>query len=468
MRFTLERLDAGPLAFSPDGRRLAVAVSDGTVRLYDLAAGQERGPRLIPGPVGPPAGADGAVEGRSREVACLAFSPDGTILAGGDFRQDSSLVDIHLWDVASGRTLRRIPAHRGSVHALSFAPDGRTLASAGTEPVIGLWDVATGRELFATSGHRSAVRSLAVSPADGTIFTGGDDGTVRYWDPSSGRESGLTARLDGPVGALAIGPDGRTLLVVGPMAVEARPVDCISLWSVPGRRLIRRLAPIRGDNLFYAAYSPDGRSVAFSGGWVRDVASGDVLVTLRHQDPGRDRFFNFSPIFFAPGGRELITAEPDGARIWDLASGREVRHAIRWSNHHDRAVLSPDGRLVATSGPGRAGEKVDPPIIIWDLASGQQVVKLEANAEDGLCRPFAFSRDGRLLASAGGRPGPVPGMMVRVWDLGTGGEIRRFTGHRGAITALAFTPDGRSLVSGSEDGTGLVWDVSDLPDRPRR
>jgi WD40 repeat protein len=465
-RFPLERLDAGAIAFSPDGQRLAVAVSDGTVRLYELATGHEHEPRLISEPAEPPEGDKKAGGSRSREVVCLAFSPDGTILAGGDHLQDSSLADIHLWDVAGGRELRRIPARQQSVRSLSFSGDGRTLASAGTEPVIGLWDVGGGREAFAPSGHRSAIRSLTVSPADGTVFTGGDDGTVRHWDPSSGRESGVIARLNGSVEALAVGPDGRTLLVVGPMETKPRRVDWISLWSVAERRLILRLAPIGGDHIGYVAYSPDGKTVA-SAGRVRNAGSGEVLVTLQHQDPRGDHFLGFSPIFYAPDGKQLITAEPDGARVWDLATGREVRQAVRWSNHHSGAVLSPDGRFLATSGPGDAGDKVDPPIIVWELASGREIAKFEAHGEDGVCRPFAFSRDGRLLASAGGHRGPTRGSMVRVWELATGRELRRLAGHRGAVNAIAFTPDGRSLVSGSEDATGLVWDVSDLRGHPQ-
>src|SRR5262249_32208902 len=177
-RFPVERLDAESLAFSPDGKRLAVAVSDGTVRLYDLTTGQERMPRPIPGPAKLPADGSEAVPGRPRAIGCLEFSPDGTILAGGDaYFQDFSISAIHLWDVARGHERHRIPAHQQWVVWLSFAPDGKTLASAGAEPVIGLWDVATGREAFAPSGHRSAIGSLAVSPVDGTVFTGGDDGT---------------------------------------------------------------------------------------------------------------------------------------------------------------------------------------------------------------------------------------------------------------------------------------------------
>ncbi len=388
----------------------------------------------------------------SCEISGLAFSPDGTILAAG----------IHLWDVAQGQELHRIPSQ--GVGSLAFSPDGKTLASTGAESVIRLWDVATGLEAFPQSGHGSAIRSLVISPADGTVFTGGDDGTIRRWDPSSGRESNIIAQLSGPIEALAAAPDGQTLLVDGLM--ETQPwqlVRRLGLWSVTEHREIRRLAPLRGRDVHDIAYSPDGKTVA-SGGRIWDAGSGKVLITLQHQDPRNHDYLSFSPIFYAPDGKQIITAEPYGAWIWDIATGREVRQAVRWSNDQDRATLSPDGRFLATRGPGgrSRGQSDDPPIILWELASGQQVVTLDAHGEALLRRPF--SPDGRFLASASHHRGAIPNSTVRILDLATGREVRRFEGHRGSVNAVAFTPDCRSIVSGSEDATVLVWDISDLHD----
>jgi WD40 repeat protein len=465
-RFPVQGLDVGSLAFAPDGKRLA-AVIDGTIRFCDLTTGQEHTPRLAPELVRPPGGEVKAVPIRPGAIGCLAFAPDGSILAAGESRVnlgDFSLATVSLWDVARGRELHRIPAHRQWVASLSFSPDGKTLASTGAEPVIRLWDVATGRGVFPQSGHRSAVRSLAVSPADGTVFTGGDDGTIRHWDPVSGRESGLIVPISGPVEALAVAPDGKILLVRGPIEPQPQQAGWIVLWSVAEHREIRRLARIRERGVPpYVTYSPDGKSVA-SAGRIWDASSGETLVTLRHQDPQNDDFWSFCPIFYTPDGKQLITAEPDGTRIWDLAAGREVRRAIRWSNHHYRAQLSPDGRFLATRGPGgrSRGESREPPITLWELASGQEVVSLDVHDETILLR--SFSPNGRCLALASGVSWSAHDPTVWVWDLATGRELRRFQGHRGAINALAFSPDGRSVVSGSEDATAVVWDVSDLRD----
>ena len=143
---------AGPLTFSPDGKLLAVAVTDGTVRLYDLTTGQERMPRLGPERVRP-SGRDIEPPESADTIGCLAFSPDGSVLAGATHPPGSSLAASTCGTSPGARSCAESRRIRG-VGSLSFAPDGKTLASTGAEPVIRLWDVATGREALPQSGHR--------------------------------------------------------------------------------------------------------------------------------------------------------------------------------------------------------------------------------------------------------------------------------------------------------------------------
>ena len=472
-RFAVNGLDIMSLAMSPDGGLLAAAVTDGTVRLYDLATGQERMPRLVLKQQ-PPSNDDiKLLPRRPRAIAALAFSPDGSILAAGDATDRSDADDegmplaaIHLWDVARGRELHRLLAHQHRVASLSFSPDGKTLASSGVEPVVRLWHVATGREAFPQSGHRSAIRSLVVSEADATVFTGGADGTVRQWNSSSGLELGLIAQLDCPVDALTLAPDGKTLLVGGQARAQPRQVEGISLWTVAERREIRRLAGLADGHVVEdLAYSPYGSTVA-SAGQIWEPRSGMHVATLRHRDPTLDEFLRFCPMFYTSDGKQIITAEPDGVRFWEIATGRELRRAVAWSNCHFRATLSPDCRFLATRGPGDASRTDSEhwPYRLWELASGQVVETLDAHGDYDLRRPF--SPDGRFLATAGRNREKNHNSIVRVLDLAKGQVARRFAGHRGAITALAFTPDGRSVISAGEDATALVWDLSDLADRP--
>jgi hypothetical protein len=189
------------------------------------------------------------------------------------------------------------------------------------------------------------------------------------------------------------------------------------------------------------------------------------MVTFRDPDDWKNRSANFFPIFYSPDGTQIITTENEGARIWDIRSGKEVRWAVRAKIHHDQVALSPDGRYLATGGlvANMPETKPDPQIHLWELASGQEVATLEGHNES--TRGLAFSPDGRWLASCSGAYRTSNDQTVRVWDPATGREVRRFEGHFGAVNEVAFTPDGRSVVSGSDDATVLVWDVADLTDR---
>ncbi len=466
-RFTPEGGSVRSVAFSPDGKDLAYAVADGTVRIRDLKTGQERVLKSDPGNHGGanPRRGRRLIPAQGNEVmGRLAFAPDGKVLAAGSVGAgidgDYALAAIQLWDVAGGNELHRIPAHQQWVSSLSFSPDGRTLASTGVEPLVRFWDPTTGREALSQPGHRSEVRALVVSPDDRTVFTGGDDGTVRQWDLVSGRELGVIASFGNPADALAVSPDGKTLLVGG--ALGGRFV----LWSIAERREIRELPRLVPRNpVRHVAFSPDGATVA-SERRIWDVATGRVLVSFRDRDERNNSNANFFPIYYSPDGKQVITTENEGARVWDIASGQEARWAVRARIHHDRTALSPDGRYLATGGSVghfQGGEQ-DPRILLWELATGQAVATLIGHEES--TNGMSFSPDGRLLASGSGTWESGNDATLRVWDLATSRELRRFAGHPGAVNAVAFTRDGRSIISGSADATALVWDVADLMNGP--
>ena len=438
-RFPVEGCNVRSVAFSPDGKLLAAGVTDGTIRFYDLATGRERSPRLrsetdLPPPIVGPAAPIGAPAGNAGPgvMQCLMFSPDSSILAGGSdwpgSTAESTLAAVHIWNVARGEELLRIPAHQGSIGSLAFSPDGKTVATTGSELVVRLWDVATGKEHSPQEGHRSWIRTLAISPTDGTVFTAGQDGTVRQWDPRSGRELGVFASFAEPVHSMAFARDGKTLLLGGPTMPGPA---WLRLWSVAERREIRRLSRIEEAR--------DIRHVGF-----------------------------FVLTAYSPDGKEMMTLDGERLRIWDVASGKHVRWAIRSSVDTYHPALSPDGRILATGKRRgrRRGGTPDSAIRLWELASGQEVARLEL-PEDGTS-DLAFSPDGQFLVACCARNTRIPDdQVVRLWDVGTGLEMRHFTGHLGMIWSVAFAPDGRSVISGGADGTALVWDVSDLMSRPK-
>ena len=149
------------VAFSPDGRLLATASFDKTVRLWDPATGQHR--RTL-------TGHDGAVSG-------VAFSPDGRLLATASFDKTA-----RLWDPATGQHRRTLTGHDGAVSGVAFSPDGRLLATAGDDKTARLWDPATGEHRRTLTGHDAEVSGVAFSPDGRLLATASRDGTARLWD----------------------------------------------------------------------------------------------------------------------------------------------------------------------------------------------------------------------------------------------------------------------------------------------
>ena len=475
-RIPVEGFGVGSLAFAPDGQTLAAGVGDRTVRLYDPATGRERLPRLGRERAVPPSpegkgqlkgfgAAKGFEEAKAREPSFLAFSPDGKLLASGleDLGYYGGLIDvppITLWDVAAAREVHRLAGQQRGITSLAFSPDGRTLAASGANPAIRLWDAATGREVDQRPGHPDGIDSLAVSAADGTVFTAGQaDGLVIQWDPADGRSLGQLDVRPQMFDGMAISADGRTLLIGDPFG----PV----VWDVVARKERCRINDKDLHERFVRpSVAPDGRTVS-SGLSVWDAANGRRLVTMKRGG------WQTNP--YTTDGRRLIAVEQDGVHVWEIATGKEVARPIRaeligWFN----AAISPDGRLVAVGNvnksqhrfPNRPEPKTDPAIRIWELASGKPVARLMGHTAQSC--DLAFSPDSRMLASvSGGHPqGQRTGDRgLRVWDIATGRQERRFANYPGGGSLVAYLPDGRSIVTASGDGTALVWDVSDLADR---
>ncbi len=184
-------------AFSPDGRTLAWGLSDRTIRLWDVATGENTV----------------TLAGHRSWVYSVAFSSDGKTLASGSYEWDQNTV--RLWDVATGREVLKV-SHSGRVASVAFSPDSTILASAAGDEkaknyTVKLWDVATG-ENTGTFAHTYAPQTVAFSPDGATLASGAYDLTVKLWDVVT-EENINTFRLNAPVESIAFSPDGTTLAV---------------------------------------------------------------------------------------------------------------------------------------------------------------------------------------------------------------------------------------------------------------
>ncbi|MGQ4433155.1 MULTISPECIES: nSTAND1 domain-containing NTPase [unclassified Streptomyces] len=286
-------------AYSPDGKLLATADADHTVRLWDAARR-----RLVT-----------TFTGHRESVFSVAFSPDGRTLASA-----GSDGTIRLWDVRSHHALATLTGHTGDVFSVAFAPDGSTLASAGADRTVRLWDVADRRQLAVLGGHTDSANDVTFSPDGRTLASAGDDLTVRLWDTATHR---LLATLTGHTGAVrgvAFSPDGRTLASSGNDGT-------VRLWDVRHRRFEASLTGHTGS-VRGLAFSPDGTLLASSGSdrtvrlW--DVAGRRPWATLTGHTNA------VWGVAFAPGGRTLASSSNDGTvRLWDLDPAAQLTRICR-------------------------------------------------------------------------------------------------------------------------------------------
>jgi hypothetical protein len=283
--------NAGPvwtLAFTPDGKTMAVGADDGSVKIWDVARREVR--LTLPAHKGPvwsvafapdgtlaTAGEDGSVRlwapntfeeskliVHPKAVRAVAFAPDGRTLAIGG--RDGA---IRLWDMTAGQDVTaQFRGHEGVVMALAFSPDGRTLASASGDKTVRLWDVASGREKVTLRGHSGGVYAVAFAPGGRSVLTGGWDRTARLWDASTGSQRAVLEGHEQDIWSVAFAPDGTSLATAG----EDRQ---IRLWDSVNFRSRRTLHGHTGT-LYAIAFVPDGSLLA-SGGRDGTVRLWDAL-----------------------------------------------------------------------------------------------------------------------------------------------------------------------------------------------
>jgi eukaryotic-like serine/threonine-protein kinase len=342
------------VAISPNGRRLASAGNDRTVRIWDFTRAQEA---LQPDQTGPTRGVvfspDGKLlaaagyrhssgspliktvrvwstldfsrpriwQGHSDWVSCVAFSPDGSLLASG--ANDKS---IRLWDVAAGQTAHTLIGHKTMITGMSFSPDGRRLASASGDKSVRLWDVGAGRLLAPVLDHPEPVRDVVFSRDGRRLVSVGDNGMVQVRNADTGTTLFALRGHRDTVERAMLSPDGRLLATAG-------RDPAIRVWDMTHEpRAGHEVAPLRifvgpseSERVDGLCFSPNGRRLASAGRdhtiRIWDVASGDETLTLRGE------LDIVHGLAFSPDGRSLASAGTQGIMIWETEDAKRAKQS---------------------------------------------------------------------------------------------------------------------------------------------
>jgi RNA polymerase sigma factor (sigma-70 family) len=292
--------------------------------------------------------------------------------------------------------------------------------------------------------HEGVVRSVAFSPDGKTLASSSFDRTIGLWDPATGKSRG-SLKAGGQISCVAFDPDGKRL-------VSGGPDGCVRLWDLTTNKEVHTWNAVE-QHIYATAWSPDGKFVAVA------CQGGEVFLwdpkkaAVRHKLAGHlDRVW---AVAFSPDGRTLASVGEDRTlRLWDVESGDQVRRIVAHGEMVSVVQWSADGRLLVTA-------DVSGSIKLWERATGEEMTQLGQlrNRVQWLCLSPGAGRGGAplLLATA-----HANGKVI-FWDLRTRKPLHEIQAHEHYAYSVVFSPDRKTIASGSENGSVRVGPVPHTP-----
>jgi WD40 repeat protein/serine/threonine protein kinase len=445
---------------SPDGLRMIVA-GDDAAQVWSTQTGQ----------------LELTLNQHTDELHFADFSHNGRIIVTA-----SNDKTAQLWDAADGRPLGRPLKHGSWVTYAAFSPDDQQVVTASLDRKARVWEVATGRQIPPDMVHKDGVQSAEFSPDGRLILTACWDGTARLWRANDFQPLAQNAVLPegGRVTRAAFSPDGRCILI-------ANEEGTVRIWDLAGESV---LASAR------SSFSQDGsRCFTFTNGAVevRDALSASAVSTITLASGSVKPLALNRNARFLLGASECQTNPAGSTRVflvWDTLTGKALGPQLTISNVLANALLSDDGKRLATF-DGKAAQT-------WDVPTGSPLSPVLTH--DDSVASVAFSRDGNRIAAlsgnqvyvwetVGGQPVFAPLMhpqsashaefspdgrflvtcctdprltkcFSQVWDAATGKPVGPQLRHGDGVLWAEFSPDSRRVVTASEDFTAMQWDVA--------
>jgi|GEM_PF-2746661 len=349
-----------------------------------------------------------------RSISALVFSLDGSMIASSEGetpgawqtpRPPSIGGRIVVWDPLTGSDIATMQ-HGDSVPALAFSDDGKKLVSGSFDDTSRVWDVSTGRPLSDFS-FTSNVGAVGFGKQDEWIVSSSYDGTVRIWDTRTGDEiNRLTSENDTNIESIAMSPNGEF--------VAGGNGEGVWVWQIKGQE-IAKMEHGQALTISSVDYSPDGKML-ITASWDRkartwNTKTGDLIATVEHEKQAFLSVFN-------PKGKFVASADLGGqVKIWNPLTGIEAFQIPRF-REISQVLFSPDGNLLAIS------EGLYP-------RDGWQKYSFQIDQEPG---------------------------VVSIWDVENGKEIARLN-HDATVNSIAFSPDGKQILTAGKDGVARFWDI---------
>ncbi len=447
------------IEFSPDGKLLLIAAGTspkpGAVYVYEFET----------------ANLMRKLEGFQSLACAVAISSEGTYVASGD-------TGIRVWNLESGELVREFPGHDNWIRDLAFRPNSMQLASSANEPEIKIWDVESGQKLTSLFGHSSFVNSIQYSPDGQLLASGSEDRTLRFWNADSFRSVATKWGHIGGISELDFSPDGALVATAGSLCLKTWTPDSVAETSF-GTGIYQQIVDVEigpdskrllaSDNLgrlvewdlptrkpvrqlARAAVPPSAvRGIAWSrNGRYVAWANDDENVYLRDDTTRKKKVLR--------GHDEAVTSVAFSADENDLYSCSTDKSVRKWDIAAEsssvlfqsdqpvhKVLASRDGRWIVIA--------VEGSIVILDPITGRQINSWErkrgVNAENF---DMAIHPDGSMVAA------PIDDSYTGVWAIPSGEELAKLGEHTQQVFAVDFSPDGKRIGSSSSDGTIKLWD----------